>query len=285
MRSSSLLACTALAVNLPLGLSAQPSSEVDEFLSRYAEFTPDDLNALENEQVLMRPLRTDAKQELAVLAAVRIRASTEFFLRMISDIEGFRSGWGTTKKISDPPVPADFEPLLWPENDLAALRKCRVGQCDIKLGEAGINLLRESVDWESPDAGEQARALLRKLALEFVAEYRTGGNAALGEVRDKKRPTLIAKEFAEIVAHSPYLANDAPELREYLLRYPEARPPRATDFLYWTVDEVTFPTPTLRLTHVTIQPLAEGVNATTLIASKHLYFSRIFHTGLDSTLR
>jgi len=44
---------------------------------------------------------------------------------------------------------------------------------------------------------------------------------------------------------------------------------------------VTFPTPTLRVTHVLIQPLAEGENASTPIASKHIYFSRLFHTGLD----
>ena len=229
----------------------------------------------------MKPLRTDAKQEIAVLAAVRIHASSEFFLRMINDIEGFRTGWGTTKRISDPPVPEDFEPLVWPEKDFAALRKCRVGQCDLKLGEAGIEQLQGSVDWESPGAGEEARTLLRGLAFRFVTEYHSGGNAALGEVRDKKQPTLISKEFSEIVAHSRYLVTDAPELREYLLRYPQARPPRTTDFLYWTVDEVTFPTPTLRVTHVMIQPLAEGENASTLIASKHIYFSRLFHTGLD----
>ena len=281
MRVSYLPAGIVVLLALPSGLLAQPSAGVHEFLSRYAELTPDELNALDGEQVLMKPLRTDAKQEIAVLAAVRIHASTEFFLRMINDIEGFRSGWGTTKRISDPPVAEDFEPLIWPESDFAALRKCRVGECDLKLGEAGINRLQESVDWESPDAGEDARALLRGLAFQFVSEYHSGGNAALGEVRDKKRPTLLSKEFSEIVAHSPYLATGAPELREYLLRYPEARPARATDFLYWTLDEVTFPTPTLRITHVTIQPLAEGENASTLIASKHIYFSRLFHTGLD----
>ena len=281
VRISSLPAGIVVLAALPSGLLGQPSSDVHDFLSRYAEVTQDDLNLLEGEQVLMKPLHSEAKQEIAVLAAVRIHASTEFFLRMINDIEGFRSGWGTTKRISDPPVPEDFESLMWPEQDFAALRKCKVGQCDLKLGEAGINQLQGSVDWESPDAAEQARAILRQRAFQFASDYCSGGNAALGEVRDKKRPTLISKEFVEIVEHSPYLVAHAPELREYLLRYPQARPPRATDFLYWTVDEVTFPTPTLRATHVTIQPLAEGENASTLIASKHIYFSRLFHTGLD----
>ena len=58
VRISSLPAGIVVLAALPSGLLGQPSSDVHDFLSRYAKVTQDDLNLLEGEQVLMKPLHS-----------------------------------------------------------------------------------------------------------------------------------------------------------------------------------------------------------------------------------
>ena len=81
-----------------------------------------------------------------------------------------------------------------------------MGDCEIKIGEEELKLIREKVNWSSPDAHRQATALLRKRAFEYVESYRRGGNTELAVYRDKKRPTFIAKEFRGLLENSPYPA-------------------------------------------------------------------------------
>lgn len=50
--------------------------------------------------------------------------------------------------------------------------------------------------------------------------------------------------------------------------------------MYWSI--IGFgPKPTLRVNHVIIYPLDEGANKATIIASKQIYYSRYFDTGLE----
>ena len=100
----------------------------------------------------MKVLPTSVKNELAILGTARIRATTEFFLRMYRDIERFETGWGVTKKLSVPPKLEDFEALEIPEEDRNALRDCKIGDCELKLGEPALEYLRSQVDWNDPGA-------------------------------------------------------------------------------------------------------------------------------------
>ena len=198
---------------------------------------------------------------------------------MYSDIERFESGWGVTKAISDPPEATDFDAWVLSAEDLDDLRRCRVGDCDIQLGEQTIQKM-QAVDWTRADAGEQATVLLRSVAHDYVTSYHAGGNTQLGEYRHAKRPLSIRQEFEALVENSPYILLYEPELHQWLLDYPSAPLPGATDFLYWSSVELG-PKPVMRINHVTIYPTEEGVNPPVIIASKQLFFSHYFDTGLE----
>lgn len=200
------------------------------------------------------------------------------YVKAVKDIEAFESGGGfkVTKRISAPPRLEDFDALRLPAEDLEDLRSCRVGDCEIKLGEQALRRFRSEVDWRAPTAREAANALMRHLSLEYVNRYLKGGNDELAVYRDNSRPTFVAQEFRAMVNGMPELTTEMPDLRRYLLEYPKVTLPNATSFLYWQETEFGLK-PTIRISHLTIRETAED----TVVASKMLYASHYFWTGLE----
>jgi hypothetical protein len=146
----------------------------------------------------------------------------------------------------------------------------------VKLGEEGIKQLQSKVDWKAPDARAAADAVMRGFALEYVNRYLAGGNERLAVYRDHSRPRFVAEEFRMMIDQMPGLTTYIPDLRRYLLEYPKATLPGSMSFLYW--QETVFGLrPTTRISHVVIR---EGPTDT-VVASKMLYASHYFWTGLE----
>jgi hypothetical protein len=71
-----------------------------------------------------------------------------------------------------------------------------------------------------------------------------------------------------------------PELKEYLLRYPNADLPGADSFMYW--EKVNFGMkPTIRVNHAVIYHVQKQGRDISVVAIKQLYASHYFHTALD----
>jgi hypothetical protein len=268
------------ALCLLFGATTASGQEPEKFLTTSAAFSQQEVSRVAGGEIVVKVLDTGVKSEAAVIGAARIRATTEFFLRMYRDIERFETGWGVTKKISEPPRIEDFDAFQIPEDDLKALRKCKIADCDVKLGKPALDYLQASIDWNDPKAAEKLLHFFRERMLAYSNGYLEGGNSTLAVLRDKDKPRAIADDFADLLERSSYILQYRPELHRYLLDYPKASLPGASGFLYWSVVDFG-PKPTVRLAHVTIYPLAGGPNAGTVIASKQLYFSHYFSTGLE----
>ena len=256
------------------------TSEPHNLLRTAAGFSEAELGAMDQGSVVVKAVRTPVDSEVALVGAALFRTSTDFFLRMYEDIERFESPLGPLKKMSDPPRAEDLASLMVPDKDIDALAECRLEDCDLKLGENGISRFQTEIDWTSPQARPQAQSLVRELALGFLTAYQQGGNQALGVGRDNKKPTVVREQFEALLEDSDYLVTYVPELHRYLLEYPRVELPGATDFLYWAVNDFGLD-PVLRLSHVTIYRPGGDENGSAVIASKQLYFSRYFYTGLD----
>ena len=76
------------------------------------------------------------------------------------------------------------------------LRTCRIGDCEIKLGEQALRRFRTEVDWRAPNARSAANVLMQRLAFEDVTGYLEGGNERLAVYRDSSRPTSWRRSFA-----------------------------------------------------------------------------------------
>jgi hypothetical protein len=170
----------------------------------------------------------------------------------------------------------DFAQMRLSDEDVKDLRTCRVGECEVKLGQQALQRFRTEIDWKAPGAKAAADALMQQVALAYVTGYLEGGNERLAIYRDKARPTFVAREFREMVDRMPELTAYMPNVRRYLLEYPRVELPGSTSFVYWQETEFGLK-PTLRISHLTILERPTE----TVVASKMLYASHYFWTGLE----
>lgn len=253
-------------------------AQLDRYFSTVAQLTAAERAQLTAGQPVTKLLTADETKEVSVLGAVWIAAPIRRYVDAVKDIENFERGGGfkVTKRISTPPRLEDFAQLQLPDDDLADLRTCRVGNCELKLGEPALERFRKEIDWRAPTAGAAANALMRQLALEYVTRYLEGGNEQLAVYRDSSRPTFVAQEFRGMIDQMPELTTFLPSIRQYLLGYPKVTLPNATSLLYWQETEFGLK-PTLRVSHLTVQEVADGA----VVVSKMLYASHYFWTGLE----
>jgi hypothetical protein len=267
-----------LLATTSLGQQAALPARVDAYLKSAGGLSAAERSRLLGGQPVTRLLDADESKEVAVLGAVWIDAPMRRYVEAVTDIEHFEEGgaFKITKKISAPPRLDDFNALRLPDDDLDDLRTCRLGDCEIKLGEQALRRFRSDIDWRASTARADANALMRRLTLDYVTRYLQGGNDQLAVYRDSSRPTFVAQEFRSMIARMPELAANMPNMRRYLLDYPKMTLPDATSFLYW--QETAFGLkPTIRISHLTIRPGPDD----TVVTSKMLYASHYFWTGLE----
>ena len=275
---TTILLVAATQIETFQNASTRFPSRLDSYFKKTVGLTVEEQQQLASGQPVTKLLDADESKEVAVFGAVWINAPIRRYADAVRDIENFERGGGfkITKRISSPPLLNDFAELRLPEDDIADLRTCRVGDCALKLGEDALNRFRSQINWNGPDAGASANRLMRQLAFEYVTRYLKGGNDSLAVYRDSSRPTFVAQEFRSMVDSMPELTTYMPDVRKSLLEYPKSGLPGATDLLYWQETEFGLK-PTIRISHLTVR---EGPDDA-VVTSKMLYASHYFWTGLE----
>jgi hypothetical protein len=276
-----LILCVAASV-LVSGQQDQAGTRLEPFLRSGLGLTASQIAAVRQGRPVAGSLPTEVEREIRVGGAVHIRATAERMADVLQDVERLESGKGfiRTRRLSDPPRLADFDALELPAEDIAALRRCRPGDCDVKLGTGAFDQLAR-FDWAAPDVTARIDALARKLSLDYIEAYRRGGNAELAIYLDSNRPQFIAAEFADMVAHAGVWPEVLRPLSDYLLGYPATpAPPGTRDFFYWSLAEFGLK-PVIRLNHVVVFPTGLPTGLQYVVAVKQLYASHYFHTALE----
>lgn len=274
---AALAASLAAAAAQPRAGAALPAN-LEAYLTQHVRLDAGARSRLLAGEAVTKMLDSDPSKEVAVFGAVWIAGPLERYLDTVKDIERFESGeaFRVTKKVSSPPRLEDFAQLNIPAEDVQDLRSCKVSQCELKLAESAIQRMRNEIQWNRPDAGEQVNRLARRLSLEYVDSYLKGGNEELAVYRDSDRPTFVAQEFASMIERLPALGGFMAEVRHYLLDFPKATLPDSESFIYW--QEANFGLkPTIRINHLVIARNANGA----IVASKMLYASHYFWTALE----
>jgi hypothetical protein len=282
----------ALAVAAPLAISVvamldaslrgqgQPPlpARLDSYIKTHVKLTPEDQKQLLAGQPVTQILDADPGKEVAIFGAVWVNAPIARYVAAVKDIENFEKGANflVTKRISSPPQLEDFDKLTLPKDDISDLKTCKVGECEVKLGEAALTRIQKETDWSKPTVTADVERSIRKLALEYVTGYLEGGNSRLATYRDSKRPIFVAQEFASMVERMPSLTEYLPDLKRYLLEYPTATLPKSESFLYWQNAKFGLK-PTIRINHLTIAEQPTHVD----IVSKMLYASHYFWTAIE----
>jgi len=258
--------------------AAQLPAQLDDYIARVVKLSPGQRTQLLAGKPVTQMLEADPSNEVSVFGAIWVNAPTSRYVELVHNIEQLEKGANflVTKRISSPPRPEDFAEMRLTDEDVADLRTCRVGDCELKLSEDALKRARAEIDWSKPTAKAQADALARRFAFEYVTGYLEGGDSRLAVYRDSARPTFVANEFKSMVDRMPSLTEYLTELKQYLLGFPKVTLPDTQSFLYW--QEAKFGLkPTIRINHVVINQQSTHV----AIASKMIYASHYFWTALE----
>jgi hypothetical protein len=275
-----IMAAALLAASLPV---AAEDTAVRLFFRRTIGLTDAQIAEVESGRVVTRQLPGADKPEMAAFGAVRVAAKKDVALERTRDVASFRKGPSTLQigRFHTPPTVADLDGLTLEDGDFDAARRCKPGDCDLKLARTALDRIRREMDWKAPDARARATSLMKQMLVEYVAAYLQGGTAAMATYEDSAVPLDTPTEFRKVLGASPYLLQYAPELRRYLEEYPKGRLAGTEDLFYWTKDKFGLK-PTIAIYHVTIWRDA-GEAARAAVASKQIYASHYFQAGLDLT--
>jgi hypothetical protein len=224
-----------LAAQASLTWAQEPSPR--PFLRKVIQLDDAQLAAVEKGEVVTKLLPTAEKAEIAAFGVVKTAGTPDAVLRLARDVKGFRQvpqipEMGT---FSTPPKVEDMRGLTHPPDDVAAMRKCKPGSCDVKLGTKGLEVA-STIDWKAAGAEAKASALFNQALVDYVTAYAQGGTDALGDVLDKKAPKNRSQEYRALLANSTYLVEYVKEFNDYLAAYPNVKLAQTEDLLYWTKD-------------------------------------------------
>lgn len=274
----------SIACGLPLAFAAMGQRAERQPQSVFTELglTPQQVAAIDQGKPVAKVLSRGGPSEIYVFGAVYIDGLPATYVqaaRNVTKLQGTEGYLGIGELPATATI-ADLSSLTLEPDDIKALKSCREGDCDVQLPTESIQAFHDAVNWSQPDAASEINRLARAMVLDLVREYRRGGNAALGVYRDKKNPARVADQFETMVGRATALPDVLPELRRYLLEYPDADLPNADSFFYW--EKVAFGMkPTIRVNHGVIYFTHEPAGDMSVVAIKQLYASHYFHTALD----
>jgi hypothetical protein len=274
--------CAALLVLCVFVVRAQPVQTPPSVLFAQLGLTPQQTAAIDAGKPVAKVLSWGGPSEVFVFGAVYINGSPITYLKAARNVTELAKsrGYLGVGELPASATGADLSALTLDPDDIKALKSCREEDCDVQLPNTAIQAFHDAVNWSQADASSQANGLARGMILDLVREYRRGGNAALGVYRDRQNPARVAAQFETMVGRSASLPDMLPELRNYLLRYPDADLAGADSFFYW--EKVNFGLkPTIRVNHGVIYRAGTRNGDIFVVAIKQLYASHYFHTALD----
>jgi hypothetical protein len=262
-------------------LAAQTSGEPEGFLKKHAGFTQQDLSDLAGGNPAARILDPSVPTEVVPFGTVRVSASAEFFVEKFRDIATFKKGREVLQigKFHSPPRLEDLDALTLGQDEIETLKRCRVGDCGLKMTAGMITRLQKEVNWTAPEWQRLAMITYRRILFDFVNSYLDKGSAALAVYQDKPEPLRLADQLRSILQASPYLRQYLPELNDHLIRFPDGRVPDSEHFLYWSQEKFGFK-PVVSITHVTICRVMQGGATSYVIASMQVYADHYFTGSL-----
>jgi len=276
-----LLAVVTLAVgNTTLRSAFDDVSDELTLLTNHLGFSDNNLSALARGQIIRKTLESKDPSEVVAVGAVRVSVPLEFLLDQVRDIVGFKKSKFVLEvgTFSTPPRLEDLARLTVPADDIEDIRRCKPGDCKIKLTREMVDRLQKEVDWSIADARTRAGTVLKRLLVERAAAYLAGGVETLGTYADR-HGSSVSHELANLLSTSKSLTDHAPDLRRFLEEFPRHQLRDAESFLYWSKESYG-PKPAISLTHVTIFTKTLGDRRMSFVASSGLYSSHYLEGSL-----
>lgn len=229
-----LVTSAVIALVIMPAAAAQVPTDPEKLLADRFGFTAAEITQARGGKAVAKLLTSQDSSDIGVLGVVRIDGTPARLSGWLRDVANFRKAaeLGLARQIGTPPKIGDFADLALDSDELAALRDCAPGNCDLRLGDAAIKQF-QAIDWKAADAGRRANLIARQLLLGHADAYLKGGDAALGAYHNESQPRAAADEFRLVLAQATTLKQLAAPLTSYLTGFPAVALPQSESLLYW----------------------------------------------------
>jgi hypothetical protein len=261
---------------------SQSNSTLRAFFRQDVGLSEDQIAAIQSGKAVSKTMPSRTASEVFLFGAIYIHAAPESYPQFAHDFDRLRKlpNYLALGVFSNPPQPSDLKGFEFDRDDIKGLKNCKTGDCPIQMPASSIEEFQRSIDWSAAGADEQVNQLLQKTALERLLAYQRDGNQVLGVYNDKRDPTEVPQQFADMLSYSKALPENLPAFYHYLLDYPKAKPANVEDAFYWA--RVKFGLkPTLRVVQMVTMRGDPDDPVAYAIAEKQLYASHYFETALD----
>jgi hypothetical protein len=239
--------------------SSQPAAPTDDdpfgAVRPATSLSGEDREALAKGETVARTLDAGGPSHFVVFAGARIQTTPLQFVDSMRRIAEIWRGPHVphTGRFSEAITGEEVASIRLSDQDLTALRRCRPGACDLKLSPAEMALIGQQTAGRTSDWSATARAGFQRVLLERLESYRKGGFSRLGPFHDHDEPVVPQAVFEGLLAEAAVAKHHAPEVVNYLERYPHAAlPAGAEEQLYW-LETMQTPKPTVQVLHQVIQ--------------------------------
>jgi hypothetical protein len=248
----SAAAAGILAVAAVAGALPGPSEDPFVFFNRLVTLDQADLTRVAEDDVAVRVL-PGRDGHLGVFTAVRLDAPDEALVEWVREIEAFKRGPFVTaiRRFSEPPVAEDLEGLTLDAADVESIRRCRPGSCGLKLAAHEIDSLRQAAQRGGKSDGA-VQAEFRRVVLDRVLAYRSGGLEALPPLADRRHQPAAADALAAVLGESAYLTDPLPGVAARLRGQPAGADADVESFMYWSKEQYGPGKPVIAVTQVDI---------------------------------
>lgn len=245
--------------------------------------TAGDYMRLDAGGALVELLPGDAK-EVAVRAATRIDAHPDRLIEWTRRIEDLNKGRyvAAIGRFSQPPRIEDLDGLALDDQDLTDLRRCRPGKCDVKLSDAEIAQVRETLAAAGAQWKPAVQQTFRGIVLARAERYLAEGHDVSASYHDAKKLVLLDREFAALASEIALTHPRLFPLANYLAVYPRGELPDVESFLYWSKESLGAK-PIVSVTHVAMIASENPRMREALVAKKQVYASHYILGSLSFT--
>lgn len=200
----------------------------------------DEQQRLDAGRTVVTVLDATERSHLVVFAASRIKVTPQRFTERIRNTPRLWRGPKVpqTGKFSISLRAEDVAAMTLPAEDVHALRRCRPGDCAVKLSAAKMARIHEAIRGEPPNWEARVQHEFRQIMLDRIAVYRRSGLSALDSFHDHDRSVDPRAAFSRLITHAHGMDRLAPDLTQYLEQYPRLPlPADSEEFLYWLGDD------------------------------------------------
>lgn len=240
---------------------------------------------LETGRTVVKVLDSAEAAQLVVFAASRVDVTPQKFAERLRNAARLWHGPKVprTGTFSTPADTEDVAEMKLQSIDLNALRRCRPGDCEVKLSADEITRIDAAVNRGASEWKRAVQREFREIVLDRIAQYREAGLSAFDPFHDHNQPIHPQAIFSRLVGQAAGMTEFAGELIEYLEDYPRVPLPKsAEEYLYW-LETGHPPKPTIQAWHVTIGHPPRGGGADVIVISRQIFATHYVNGALAMT--